>query len=146
MVFNAKLASIIQGHKFPDKFFMHDEFLARVCVAVGGKIIFDHDVHIKYRQHEDNVIGSTVGNLDAIKRRVLMIKERSGIGIADELLKLSEIYSDRIDRDRKNWIDKIINYKDSLLTRLSLALSNKTNFTSMNMRMTIGLKILLGNM
>lgn len=146
MVFNSKLASVIQTHEFPRKLYIHDAYIARVCAAVGGKIEYDKGVYIKYRQHESNVIGSTVGKSDALKRRIKMIIEKPIVGIADELQDLSMIYADKIGLDEKKWIDLIINYKNGIGSRCCLAFSKKTSFTSYNMRLTIALKILLGNL
>lgn len=146
MVFNAQLASVIQKHEFPHKLYIHDAFIARVCVAVGGKIEYDPEVYIKYRQHGNNVIGSTVGKADAIKRRIRMIKEKPKVEIIDELKDLNEIYSDKIGFAEKNWINTIIDYKNTFFTKCKLAFSGKPSFTSRNMRVTIGLKILFGNL
>lgn len=146
MVFNSQLVSVIQEHEFPHDLYIHDAFIARVCVAVGGKIKYDPEVYIKYRQHGNNVIGSTVGKADAIKRRIGMIKEKPKVGIVDELKDLNEIYSDKIGFEEKNWISTIIGYKTTFMTKCELAFSRKPSFTSKNMRITIGLKILLGNL
>lgn len=146
MVFNAKLASVIQMHAIPHRLYIHDAFIARVCAAIGGKIEFDNGVYIKYRQHGNNVIGSTVGKVDAIKRRIEMIKEKPKIGIVEELQDLCSIYSDRIGLEEKDWIMRIINYKGNFAAKCRLIFSRKLNFTSTNMRVTIGLKIFLGNL
>lgn len=146
MVFNAKLASVIQSHAFPQALFIHDAFVARVCAAVGGEIKYDKSTYIKYRQHGNNVIGSTVGKTDAIKRRIKMIAEKPKVGVADELQNLNAIYMDKIGIEQKKWIDTIVNYKRSFGSKCRLAFSPKTNFTSYNMRITIALKILLGNL
>lgn len=92
------------------------------------------------------MIGSTVGKTDAIKRRIKMIAEKPKVGVADELQNLNAIYMDKIGIEQKKWIDTIVNYKRSFGSKCRLAFSPKTNFTSYNMRITIALKILLGNL
>ena len=57
MVFNEKLASILKLAK-PDYVLMHDAWVHKVCLALEGKVIFDPDVHILYRQHNGNVVGA----------------------------------------------------------------------------------------
>lgn len=146
MVLNAELASVIQLHEFPQVLFIHDAFVARVCAAVGGEIKYDKNTYIKYRQHGGNVIGSTVGKSDAIKRRINMIVEKPEVGVANELQNLGETYSDKIGLEQREWIDIIVNYKRSFGSRCRLAFSKKTNFTSYNMKITIALKIMLGNL
>lgn len=56
MVFNKKLLQVIKSYT-PDYYFMHDEWIYKVCVAIGGKVIFDPQPYIYYRQHGNNVIG-----------------------------------------------------------------------------------------
>lgn len=146
MVFNNKLAEVIQNHSMPDVIFMHDEYLARVCVAVGGKVVFDDRAFIKYRQHGDNVIGSTVGKMDALMRRINMICKANRIGIKEELSGIKNIYGDEIGDMEKEWINTIICYKDSIKNKIKLAFSSKTKFISTNMRWTIRFKILNGKL
>ena len=146
MVFNNKLAEVIQNHSMPDVIFMHDEYLARVCVAVGGKVVFDDRAFIKYRQHGDNVIGSTIGKMDALMRRINMICKANRIGIKEELSGIKNIYGDEIGDMEKEWINTIICYKDSIKNKIKLALSSKPKFISTNMRWTIRFKILNGKL
>lgn len=146
MVFNNKLAEVIQNHSMPDVIFMHDEYLARVCVAVGGKVVFDDRAFIKYRQHGDNVIGSTVGKMDALMRRINMICKANRIGIKEELSGIKNIYGDEIGDMEKEWINTIICYKDSIKNKIKLAFSSKPKFISTNMRWTIRFKILNGKL
>lgn len=56
IVFNNKLMHILKTYK-PNYYFMHDEWMYKVCVAIGGKVIYDEIPHILYRQHGNNVIG-----------------------------------------------------------------------------------------
>lgn len=146
MVFNYELASIIQSHDFPQDLFIHDAFVARVCAAVGGEIKYDRNTYIMYRQHGSNVIGSTIGKMDAIKRRIKMVIETPRVGVSDEMQDLKRIYTDKLGLEQKKWIDTIINYKRNFGTRCKLAFSRQTNFTSCNMRVTIALKIIFGNL
>lgn len=56
LVFNQELMTMIRRYK-PSYYFMHDEWIYKVCVAIGGKVIYDPHPHILYRQHSCNVIG-----------------------------------------------------------------------------------------
>ena len=56
-VFNRLLRNIIAKSK-PDYIFMHDAWVHKTCIISGGKLIFDKDVHVLYRQHGNNVVGS----------------------------------------------------------------------------------------
>ncbi len=67
MVFNRKLLEIINS-KTPGSITMHDEWLHKVCLALGGQIVYDEDVHILYRQHGGNTIGGQLSIMKVIKR------------------------------------------------------------------------------
>lgn len=36
---------------------LHDQWIYAICLALGGKVFFDQQSHIQYRQHSDNVVG-----------------------------------------------------------------------------------------
>ena len=57
IVINKELAQIVQQKNNPTKMVMHDFYLAELCLALHGKIIADDKATLKYRQHNDNVIG-----------------------------------------------------------------------------------------
>lgn len=67
VVFNRKLMEVIRAYN-PEFCIMHDEWLYKVCVAIGGKVIYDKTPHIYYRQHGNNVIG---GINDSFANRIL---------------------------------------------------------------------------
>ena len=56
VVFNRNLLDRVNEKK-PEFVWMHDAWIHQVCIITGGDIYFDNDVHILYRQHENNVIG-----------------------------------------------------------------------------------------
>ena len=144
-VFNKELAEIIQNNRLPEIVSMHDSFLARVCVCVGGEILFDPDCHIKYRQHGNNVIGSTVGVKDAIKRRISTITTPLSITADEQSREIISIYDHLIDSEKLEWLRLMAYYKDDFKLRLKLAFSSKPKFISRNMKIVTMLTILLGN-
>ena len=60
MVFNKKLYSIIKNIGLVDVK-SHDWWLYIVATAVEGKIIYDKNSYISYRQHNDNISGGNLG-------------------------------------------------------------------------------------
>lgn len=143
MIFNAKLAEIIQVRDLPSKASMHDSFLAKVCLSNGGEIIYDPTSHMKYRQHGGNVIGSTKGKFDAIKRRIGTINKKNDIGVAEDAHEILLLYSDNIGRNKKEWIEQLARYKEGVMNTIRLALSRKPRFSSRNMEITVRLAILM---
>lgn len=75
MIFNAELAKMIQNKPMPEKMFMHDFYVAVLCSALGGGIVYDEKSYMKYRQHGNNVIGVAKGTVfHALKRFLVKIE------------------------------------------------------------------------
>ena len=146
MIFNKDLAEIVQKNQIPRIIQMHDSFLARVCVSVGGKIVYDNNVHILYRQHGDNVIGATVGKLDALRRRIRDIFVPQSITIDNQISELLRIYEKDICSDYRNWLYNLVKYKMSIVNRSRLICDNKPHYISFNVKLTVKVMILLGRL
>lgn len=144
MLFNNLLAKVIQDHELPQKIIMHDSFLPEVCLLVGGEIFFDPRAHMKYRQHEKNVLGVPHGFVMTLKRRIKDILSYDKVGIAGDAEALKQYIVDANNK-KVAWIDRVSSYRESLFKRVMLAFSMRTHYVSLNMAITIRLKILLGN-
>ena len=68
MVLNRKAVELICTH-LPSKVLMHD-WWCYLVLSCFGKIIFDSNANIKYRQHGNNTIGATVNMFDELKRKL----------------------------------------------------------------------------
>lgn len=145
MVFNRRIADVIIGREMPGKVTMHDSYLARVCAAIGGQIIYDEKPHMKYRQHGKNVIGMSSGRVATIKSRLHDILTRADISIAEQADVIIGLYADLIDEENMNCLLRIRSYRNSLWGRISLACSRQTRYSSRNMALKFRLSILLGN-
>jgi rhamnosyltransferase len=58
MVFNRKAAELFLQAKVSDIVCLHDEWMYKACLAVGGNVFYDTAANILYRQHGNNVIGA----------------------------------------------------------------------------------------
>lgn len=145
MIYNSKLASFIQNNEKPNIIIMHDSFIIRTCLAVSGKVIYDSNPHMHYRQHENNVIGIETGFKAKLKNRMNGIFKKEKISIEDQAKEILRIYGNTIEEKNKKWIYKISIYKKNIIKRISLAFSFKIRFISFNMALMIRLQILLGN-
>ena len=56
-VWNKSLMIKLQLY-MPRYMLMHDNWVYIVCLALGGKVIYDENPHVLYRQHNNNVIGN----------------------------------------------------------------------------------------
>lgn len=86
MVMNNPLRNLVAGFGVPQKVIMHDLWVG-VIAAATGKIIYDSEPHIKYRQHAGNVVGAQLSFRQKCERRIRRI-ELVGISIADQAQEL----------------------------------------------------------
>ena len=145
MLFNERLAALIRREGIPKIVTNHDSYIARVCTAIGGTIVFDDVPLLKYRQHENNVIGVTSGVIKNLKNRLKEIFTKDTISIALTAETILSKYEKDMPEDCVKWYRQVLNYRKSIINRIRLASSMKTQYINLNWSITIRLKILLGN-
>lgn len=155
MVFNKALADYI--NKYINVEYMDIAFHDRwVCFIAGafGKIIYDNNAYIKYRQHEENVIGckKLKRNYCWIKKKIkgtpiylnsklINVRWNFGIGYCYQLLKG---YNNDLNYNQKQLISDVIFFNKSYKSRLRL-LKNRNIFKKiLKNRLYVKLMILLG--
>lgn len=117
-VFNQNAVDLLRCHIRQDCI-MHDSWLFMIC-NFFGKVIYDYDAHINYRQHGKNVVGSDTSSFSVIKERFLRIVNRK---IQPRYTNAKLIYSefhDKLSKDDLRKILKIVKYKESVFSLLSL--------------------------
>lgn len=118
MVFNRALLSFLKREKVK-KIIMHDAWVHKVCLAVRGKVIYDDDVHVLYRQHFNNVIGIETNLFLKIIKRIKRAKRRRGEKM-ETIKTLYDCYSSEMIQNHKRICLQIINYKKSFINKLLL--------------------------
>ena len=68
MVFNQSLKHYLKQAGAELNIVSHDWWLYIVTTAVGGKVVFDHEAQVYYRQHKDNLIGANAKIFERLKR------------------------------------------------------------------------------
>ena len=143
MVFNKALFRIVK-EKYPSYIAMHDGWVHKVCIIMNGNIFFDEDVHILYRQHEGNVIGSSNSKWRRIKNHYASLKKRECIR-SRTICSLLECYGNVMGREEYEICKLIADYKKSFANQLRILFRRdiKTNYLRRNMlfRMAIILRI-----
>ena len=145
MIFNSVLVEIIKKYELPRILKMHDSYLAKVCLAIGGKIIYDKRTTIKYRQHGNNVLGIKRDLKSKLRESFHCIFVKDSIPITKQAQEILRIYGNIMPEDNKKWMEKIAKYDTSLFSKISLACSMKTRYITKNMSIKIRLAILFGN-
>lgn len=118
MVFNNELCKMIKMTN-PNYIDMHDSWIHKVCIISNGNICFDKDVHILYRQHDNNVIGIKKSFLRTVKLKInsLTKKERKRSKVIKSLY---DCYSSKMSDEDKKLALLVINYDKNILNRLKL--------------------------
>jgi glycosyltransferase involved in cell wall biosynthesis len=68
MVFNHALVKTLRGAGAALDIVSHDWWLYIVATATGGKVVFDQEPHILYRQHKGNLVGANLSLTSRLKR------------------------------------------------------------------------------
>ena len=123
MVFNKKLLNILKNAN-PTSFIMHDNWVHKVCIAVNGILIYDDDIHILYRQHSNNVIGTSSSNLKKIKKRISDMKFKKNKRL-ETIKSLNCCYRKYFNQNDKNICDLLLNYNQSYRSKLKILFSSK---------------------
>lgn len=124
MVFNNELLNMIFKEEFFKLNISHDAWIYKVCLAIGGKVIFDESSYIKYRQHGNNVTGIKQG----IKKRLsnefkaFTINKNYKSMIAECIL---NIYKDKIPNNNLLLLEEIKSYNKSFIKTIKLLFNSK---------------------
>lgn len=145
IVFNQPLAALLQNAPTPKCLTMHDAYLSIVCAMFDGKIFFDEQPHMDYRQHGKNVIGSGWSKRTAIRDRLKKITTKAPVSIAQQAQALLDCYPHIPDSSKVAFLKKVAAYPTSFFRALSLACSRQPKYNGKNMAVTMRLAILFRN-
>lgn len=119
MIFNSKLKEIINEVDYNElnNKPLHDHWIYMLCLAVGGKIVYDNESYIMYRQHKNNVVGGSRTIRQKIKDHSLLSKESLKQAWAIEILNK---YGDFLDEKNIEILNVIASYKENYLAKIKL--------------------------
>lgn len=118
MVFNKAARDMIVAHITEDCL-MHDSWAFQVC-NFFGKVIYDPDSYIMYRQHNNNVVGAKLNAWEALKDSISRVFDKSQQPRwrnAKALMK--EFAQDFSDADLMK-VKKMADYKNGFFQRVKL--------------------------
>lgn len=141
MVLNSALAQLVQGVPMPESVIMHDTYLLALCAAFDGTVIFDPAPHMAYRQHCLNAVGVKYTKLSALRDRWHRITKKEPVSIAQQAQSLLLLYPDIPDENKRAFLARVAGYRETPFRALSLALSRKPRYNSINMGLTIRLSL-----
>lgn len=136
-VFNKQLLDEVVKFR-PGYMLMHDTWILRVCLCLGGKVIVDPEPRISYRQHQNNTVGLKHGFLSTMKQVNLYIYSYKIEKLTNELVRG---YGNRMVPEYKEICDWICNYRTNLKYKANLLNKKNVDFCNRGLNFTYKLKI-----
>lgn len=139
MVFNKKAVEVYISH-MPEVIKVHDFLMYQICMFLG-KVIYDEDSYILYRQHVNNLIG--IQNFwgrwkkrlqGHYKEHVLEIQNRRFLAAYKDLLSLDDV----------GLICEFIFYRKSVINKLLLMFNHRIKYTNIERNIFYIIKIIMG--
>lgn len=138
-VFNRIL--LIKLKKFPcDDIWIHDGWIYKVCVALGGNIKVDDQSYILYRQHGKNEVGLNTSFKSIYKRSKKNIFEAS---VNKEFQLIEKGYGDELNPEYKEFTSQLMNYDQSVIRWLQTMFFSKVKFYNKGLQLNYILKVFL---
>ena len=122
-VFNNKLLCLIKNSN-PNYLNIHDAWIHKVNLAVNGRVLYDHDVHMLYRQHSNNTIGSNPSSLKKVLKKFKNSRKTRGEKL-NTIIELMDCYGRNMSFENRELCNIIINYKKSIRDKFRVLLNNK---------------------
>lgn len=139
MVFNRVAAEMYIAH-IPEQLKVHDYLMYQQCMFLG-KVIYDHNSYILYRQHGTNQIGNP-GFKKRMQRRLSgHYKEHA---LEEQNYFFLKAYKDILSVDDVGLLSLFVFYRRNFLTRLSLLFNNKIKYTTFEANFFYVLKVIIG--
>lgn len=141
-VFNKALLTEIVKFE-PDYMLMHDTWVLRVCLCLGGNVVVDPNPRMNYRQHSGNTLGlgHTLGA--TIKQIKQYLNEYQIERLTRELL---QGYGDRMTPDYKELANWICDYRINKQSRKQLLNKKNIDFCNQGLNLVYRLKIKLNKL
>jgi glycosyltransferase involved in cell wall biosynthesis len=112
--------------KLPSAILIHDWWIYLV-VSAFGKVIYDEEPRILYRQHSSNMIGERSGLLAKwVKRIVRFLKQGRIPFVTVQAEEFHRIFGDYLPAGKKLILDRFINERSTFMGRLRYALRGET--------------------
>lgn len=137
-VINRKLLEEVIKYD-PAFMLMHDSWIYKVCLALGGNYYADAEPHISYRQHGENVTGTGRGVKGVINQFKKYINK---FEIQKQLVNIYDGYSDQMTKEYKCFTEEVCLYNKSFGNWMKLLFTKKLDFKNPMLNVVIRLKIL----
>lgn len=139
MVFNRKAVETYITHQ-PEVIKVHDFLMYQLCMFLG-KVTFDENSYILYRQHGNNQIGQP-GALMRWKHRFFGKHEKHTLERRN--MYFLKAYKNLLSLEDILLISQVAFYRRNIFTRLSLIFNSNIRYTKMELNFMFILKVFIG--
>lgn len=135
MVFNKNTRNLISNQSSQTPM-MHDIWVALIA-CLNGKIIYDNNSYIYYRQHENNQVGAKIYFKDKLKSRWLQLKGKDRKIVSNQAKNIYNIIKNdkTISKEIIEYTKLVAFYDESLINKLKYLL--KVSKKNMNIKQFI---------
>ncbi|MFP7277871.1 glycosyltransferase family 2 protein [Exiguobacterium indicum] len=142
-VFNYEAKILMDEVDESDFFSMHDYLL--LCSVLGtGKVIYDDQSYILYRQHANNVVGTSINKYEIFLSRFNRFFRSNS---KNTRLKTAETIEKRfftkLNADNQKLLLTVVNYQNSFFNKLKLIRNNKIKMLAKSDNILLNLLIMI---
>lgn len=141
-VFNKALLENVVKYE-PDYMLMHDTWILKVCLCLGGDVIVDPETHMSYRQHGGNTVGlgrSIPAYLKQVHQYLTEYK------VEKQMNELYKGYAEEMTPQYLNLVKIICNYKSDIKNKKYLLNKKNINFYNRGLNFTYIIKVLFNKL
>lgn len=141
-VFNTELLHEVIKYE-PEYMLMHDTWILKVCLCLGGQVLIDPDSHMNYRQHSKNTVG--LGrSIPAYLKQVNQYLNEYHVEL--QMAELIKGYGDRMVPEYKKLANDICQYRENPYLKIKLLNKKYINFYSIGLNITYDIKVILNKL
>ena len=136
MVINKKMREkILEKDFFDMEFGMHDSWIYRVGLSIDAAVIYDENAYIKYRQHENNVIGVKKNrNIFNVLTEIVKKRKKYKSYIAKNILYL---YGDEVNIENRRILNNLSKLSNSNTLKDKMIIIADKEFRSYSYKMNL---------
>ena len=136
-VFNIELLHEVVKFE-PEYMLMHDTWILKVCLCLGGTVTVDPGIHISYRQHGGNTVGLGRSIFAYLKQVNQYMNEYQ---VERQIRELVRGYGNRMISPYKEMSDWICNYRNNKMYKKYLLNRDNVDFCKKGLNLVYTLKI-----
>lgn len=141
-VFNRALLNRILEYE-PQYMLMHDTWILKVCLCLGGTVLVDPQPHMNYRQHGNNSLGLGHGWKASLKQVDQYLNQYK---VEAQMRELIKGYKKDMVLEYRKLAEEICDYRHDLKKKRKLLDKKYINFHSRGLNLTYDLKVLLNKL